>query len=93
MAGDSAGTSSDDGFLMIGAVTGNGFEHEIVSVDSDGHLQVDILSGADGGLANVDDPAGATDEGSVQLYVRDNALTTLIPAEGDYVRGRTDAFG
>jgi len=44
VAGDSAGTSSDEGFLMIGAVTGNGFEHEIVSVDSDGHLQIDIIS-------------------------------------------------
>ena len=63
-----------------------------VFVDSDGHLQVDILSGG-GGLANVDDPAGATDEGSIQLYVRDNVLTTLIPADGDYVRGRVDTFG
>ncbi len=92
-AGDSAGASSDEGFLMIGAVTGNGFEHEIVSVDPQGHLQVDILSGGGGGLANVDDVAGATDEGSVQLYVRDNVLTTLVPADGDYVRGRVDGFG
>ena len=41
----------------------------------------------------VDDAAGATDTGVAALFVRDDALTTLTPADGDYVRGRTDSLG
>jgi len=59
---------------------------------------VDVLSIVPGtGATNlgkaVDDAAGATDTGVAALFVRDDALTTLTPADGDYVRGRTDSVG
>jgi hypothetical protein len=41
----------------------------------------------------VDDAAGATDVGVAALAVRDDALTTLTPVDGDYVRLRTDSQG
>jgi hypothetical protein len=41
----------------------------------------------------VDDAAGATDVGVAALVVRDDALTTLTPADGDYVRQRVDSTG
>jgi len=41
----------------------------------------------------VDDAAGATDAGVAALVVRDDALSTLTPAEGDYAPLRVDANG
>ena len=41
----------------------------------------------------VDSVAGATDVGVMALAVRDDALTTLTPADGDYVQIRTDSDG
>jgi len=41
----------------------------------------------------VDDVAGASDTGVAVLAVRDDALTTLTPVDGDYVRLRTDNEG
>ena len=41
----------------------------------------------------VDDVAGATDKGKVTLVVRDDALTTLTPVDGDYVSLRVDSIG
>ena len=41
----------------------------------------------------VDSAAGATDTGIVPLAVRDDALTTLTPAEGDYVPLRVGSTG
>jgi len=41
----------------------------------------------------VDDAAGATDTGLTALFVRDDVLATLTPADGDYVRGRTNDRG
>lgn len=41
----------------------------------------------------VDAAAGASDTGVAGLYVRDDALSTLTPAEGDYVYGRVDSTG
>lgn len=41
----------------------------------------------------VDSVAGATDTGVAALFVRDDALTTLTPADGDYVPGRVDSTG
>jgi hypothetical protein len=42
---------------------------------------------------NVDDAAGATDAVFPAGAVRDDALTTLTPADGDYVNLRTDSTG
>jgi hypothetical protein len=41
----------------------------------------------------VDGIAGATDTGTLALFVRDDALATLTPADGDYTQGRTDSTG
>jgi hypothetical protein len=41
----------------------------------------------------VDDAGGATDTGVAVLAIRDDALTTLTPADGDYVRLRVDSTG
>lgn len=41
----------------------------------------------------VDSVAGATDTGVLALSVRDDALTTLTPVDGDYVQLRVDSTG
>lgn len=41
----------------------------------------------------VDGAAGATDSGVAMLAVRDDALTTLTPIDGDYVNTRVNARG
>jgi hypothetical protein len=41
----------------------------------------------------VDSVAGATDTGVAGLYVREDALTGLTPAAGDYSRGKVDQYG
>mgnify|MGYP000865272866 CR=1 FL=1 len=41
----------------------------------------------------VDGAAGATDSGVAMLAVRDDALTTLTPIDGDYVNPRVNARG
>ena len=43
--------------------------------------------------AAVDSVAGASDGGLTLLAVRDDALTTLTPIDGDYVRLRVDSTG
>lgn len=40
-----------------------------------------------------DSPAGATDTGVAILAIRDDALTTLVPADGDYTRVRVNSVG
>lgn len=59
---------------------------------------VDVLSVVPGtGATNqgkaIDSVAGATDTGVAALAVRDDALTTLTPADGDYVPLRTTSTG
>jgi hypothetical protein len=41
----------------------------------------------------VDSAGGATDTGVATLVLRDDALTTLTPVDGDYVRLRVDSTG
>ena len=60
-------------------------------VNSTGALHV---TGAGGGTQyQVDDVAGATDTGTLGLVVRDDALTTLTPADGDYTSLRVNSTG
>jgi hypothetical protein len=59
---------------------------------------VDVLSVVPGTGATalgkaVDSAAGGTDTGVVMLGVRDDALTTLTPVDGDYVPFRVDSTG
>lgn len=60
-------------------------------VSSTGALHV---TGAGGGTQyNVDDAAGGTDTGNALLVVRDDTLTTLTPADGDYTTLRVSSTG
>ncbi len=59
-----------------------------------GEVTLGAATGAAGDLAKaVDAVAGASDIGVALLAVRDDALTTLTPADGDYVRLRVGATG
>lgn len=55
-------------------------------------MKVAIASGGIAG-AVVDSVAGATDEGVLAVAVRDDALATLTPVDGDYTQLRTNARG
>jgi hypothetical protein len=55
-------------------------------------MKVAIASGGVAG-AVVDSVAGATDEGVLAVAVRDDALATLTPVDGDYTQLRTNARG
>lgn len=56
-------------------------------------LDVNVTGGGGGTQYQVDSVAGATDTGMLGLFVRDDALTTLTPVDGDYVQGRTNSTG
>jgi hypothetical protein len=56
-------------------------------------LDVNVTGGGGGSEYAVDDIAGATDMGTLALVVRDDALTTLTPADGDYTQARVDSTG
>lgn len=55
-------------------------------------LKVAVASGGIAG-AVVDSVAGATDEGVLAVVVRDDALATLTPVDGDYTQLRVNARG
>ena len=44
-------------------------------------------------IVEVDSVAGATDSGILAIAIRDDVLTTLTPADGDYVGLRVDSTG
>lgn len=60
-------------------------------VNSTGALHV--TGGGGGTEYNIDTASGGTDTGKVTLAIRDDALSTLTPIEGDYVPLRTDSTG
>lgn len=75
------------------AKDGTGTDY-IPLVDTDGHLQVDILSGATGGTEyNEDDATPATIVGKATVMERDDALSTVTPIEGDWIGLRGNARG
>lgn len=76
----SSGVSADGDFAAL-------------SVDSTGALRVTSSGGAGGTQYAVDTASGGTDTGTLGLLVRDDALATLTPADGDYTQGRTNARG
>lgn len=81
------------------AIDANGSASAILAANSGVDIgDVDVTSVIPGvGATNlgkaVDSAAGATDTGVAALFVRDDALTTLTPVDGDYVRGRTTSTG
>lgn len=62
----------------------------IAVVDASGNQ---VTSFGSGTQYAVSDAAGGTDSGNLALVVRDDALTTLTPSDGDYVQMRTDSQG
>lgn len=64
----------------------------IIGITADREVKVSVTSGGITG-AVVDSVAGATDEGVLAVAVRDDALATLTPADGDYTQLRTNARG
>lgn len=85
------GSALGSGVLIQGD---DGVDRTNVLVDTDGHLQVDVLSGASGGTQYaVDTALGATPTGTLAIGIRDDALSTLTPIEGDAVGLRVDANG
>lgn len=70
----------------------------LVGGDATNGLDVDVTRVIPGTSAThlgkaVDSAAGGTDTGVALLAVRDDALTTLTPADGDYVPLRVDSTG
>jgi hypothetical protein len=70
----------------------------LVGGDATNGLDVDVTRIIPGTSAThlgkaVDSVAGATDTGVAGLVVRDDALTTLTPADGDYTHQRVDSTG
>lgn len=79
--------------VSIGGTESDGTFQEI-RTDSDGHIQVDVLSGGGGGTQYaVDDALGGTPTGTLSVGIRDDALSSLTPVEGDAVGLRVDANG
>lgn len=63
-------------------------------LDSDGHLQVDVLSGGGGGTQYSEDAAHSSgNTGTMALVVRNDTLATLCNADGDYAPLQVNADG
>lgn len=83
-----AGAVRDDTLSTLTAIEGDAVP---LRVSSTGALHV---TGAGGGTQyNIDDAGGATDTGTLALAIRDDALTTLTPIDGDYVGLRVNSTG
>jgi hypothetical protein len=95
---DAASAGGEEGIMVLAvrrdsASSGVGADGDFaaLSVTSDGSLRV---SGGGGGTQYaVDAVGGATDTGTLALAVRDDALATLTPVDGDYTQLRTNARG
>lgn len=96
-AEDTAHTSGDVGvmslFVRQNTQADFGADGDYVpgSVDSSGALRVNATNAT--GTNTVDTAAGGSDDGAVMLVVRDDALSTLTPADGDYTTARVNAEG
>lgn len=95
---DAAAAGGEEGVLFLAVrrdsassgVSADG-DFAALSVTSDGSLRV---SGGGGGTQYaVDTAGGGTDTGTLSLAVRDDALATLTPVDGDYTQLRTNARG
>ena len=104
-AEDSAHANADTGIMMLAvrkdsaaALAGADGDYAPLEVDASGRLHTVVQSVTPGtSAANlgkaVDSAAGATDTGVALLGVRDDALTTLTPVDGDYTPARLNARG
>jgi hypothetical protein len=87
---------AEDSMLMFSHTvkTGTGGTSYVPLVDSDGHLQVDIIAGSTATTEYSEDAATpSTISGIGVMMERDDALSSLTPAEGDWVAFRSSAEG
>lgn len=100
---DNGGSITVDGTVTVDSITNDvnvtqGTSPWVVSnggtfaVQEDG-AALTALQLIDDVVFAVDDAAGGTDAGNNVLAIRDDALTTLTPADGDYVSLRVNAEG
>jgi len=95
------GNSTDGTLVNLGAnndVTVTGTVTANLAAGTNNIGDVDILSVVPGTAATnlgkaIDSAGGGTDTGVAALLIRDDALTSLTPIDGDYVAGRTNARG
>lgn len=95
-AEDAAHTTGDVGVMMLavrndagGALAGTTGDYIPLNTTSNGSVRVWVE-----GLPNsVDAVAGGSDVGITALAVRDDALATLTPIDGDYTHFRTNSRG
>jgi len=78
--------------LSVGGTESGGNIQEL-RVDSDGHLQIDVLSGGGGTKYSEGAATPGTIAGLATMMERDDALGGLTPAEGDWASLRCDANG
>ncbi len=72
----------------------DGTDRHNVLVDTDGHLQIDILTGGGAGTQYTEDVVTANPIiGGAGMMERDDALSALTPAEGDWAAMRCNANG
>jgi hypothetical protein len=92
---DSVAGATDTGVALLvvrddslGTLTPADGDYTTLRVDSQGRLHTTQATNYAYGSA-----AGAVDAATPVAYIRDDALTTLSDADGDYVAGRTDSTG
>lgn len=95
---DSVAGATDTGVAILAvrddslsALTPADGDYTHLRVSSTGALHV--TGGGGGTQYNVDGASTGTDTGTLSLAIRDDALTTLTPADGDYVPMRVDSTG
>lgn len=95
----SGDTAKAQGVALLGASGAEGsWTLGVIGGDSTNGLDVDITrlipgTGATSLGKAVDSAGGATDTGVAVLALRDDALTTLTPVDGDYTNLRVDSTG
>lgn len=63
----------------------DGTNAQIVKTDSDGNLQVDVLTGGGGTEYNEDEATPGVIAGLATMIERDDIIATVTPAEGDWI--------
>lgn len=95
----SGDTAKAQGVALVGASGSEGaWTLGVIGGDATNGLDVDVTrlipgTGATALGKAVDSAGGATDTGVAVLALRDDTLTTLTPADGDYTNLRVDSTG
>lgn len=83
--------AADTGTIVLGT---DGSNYQILKTDSDGNLQVDVLTGGGGGTQYQEDAAHQSgDTGTLALAVRKDTAAQVAGTDGDYSVLITDANG